>query len=82
MKTPVWKGKLTRLQAIEILDKATDQDDPFWEGVVEDYYDEDSDTMPSIMDVFAALGVTKDEYTEASGVDNIDWPDPRSGAVS
>lgn len=69
-----WKGKLTRVQAIGILDRCTDKDDPFWEGVVQDFYDEKSDTMPSIMDVFVALGVTEAEYKEASGADNVDWP--------
>lgn len=69
-----WKGKLTRIQAIRILDDATDKDDPFWEGVVQDFYDERADTLPSIMDVFAALGVTEAEYREASGADNVDWP--------
>ena len=71
-----WKGKLSRIEAIRILDSATDQDDPFWEGVVEDHYDEKSDTMPTIMDVLAALGVTKEEYKEASGAANVDWPKP------
>ena len=69
--------QLTRVQAIQILDDATDQDDPFWERAVNEFYDEENDTMPSIMDVFAALGVTEAEYREASGVDGkIDWPEP------
>lgn len=70
-----WAGKLTRIEAIRILDRVTDKDDPYWEGVVENHYDEATDTMPSIMDVFAALGITKYEYLKASGADNIVWPE-------
>ena len=69
-----WAGKLTRVLAIKIIDRVTDQDDPYWEGIVEDHYDEATDTMPSIMDVFAALGVTEAEYRQASGADNVTWP--------
>jgi hypothetical protein len=69
-----WPGSITRSQAIKILDRATDKDDPHWEFVVDDFYDEDSDTMPSIFHVFAAIGVTEEEYREAAGVQNIDWP--------
>lgn len=72
--TEPWKGKLTRIEAVRILDHATDKDDPFWESVVEDHYDEKADNMPTIMDVLAALGVTEAEYREASGADNVDWP--------
>jgi hypothetical protein len=68
--------KLTRLQAIKLLDDATDRDDPFWENIVEDFYDEETDTMPSIQDVFAALGVTEAEYKQATGADNVKWPTP------
>lgn len=49
-----WNGKLSRVEAVRILDRATDQDDPFWEHVVEDHYDEKADNMPTIMDVLAA----------------------------
>lgn len=67
--------KLSRIDAIKILDRATDRDDPFWEQVTEDWYDEKADDIPSIMDVFFALGVTEAEYREASGADGkIDWP--------
>lgn len=66
--------KLTRKEAILILDNATDQDDPFWENVVDDWYDEENDTMPVIQDVLAALGVTAAEYKDATGADNVVWP--------
>jgi hypothetical protein len=74
-----WTGQLSRIEAIKVLDRATDHDDPYWDGVVEDHYDELSDTMPSIMDVFAALGVTKAEYEKATGADNVDWPEVPAG---
>lgn len=67
--------KLTRIDAIKIIDRATDKDDPYWEQVVEDWYDEEADDMPSIYHVLAALGVTETEYREASKADGkIDWP--------
>lgn len=71
---PKWSGKLTRKQAIALIDKITDQDDPYWGDIVEEYYDEETDTMPSVYHVFAALGVTEEEYREVSGADNLNWP--------
>ena len=70
-----WKGKLTREQAIQIFDAATDQDDPAWEWLVEAWYDEKTDTMPSVYDVFAAIGVTENEYKKAISAQNVDWPE-------
>ncbi len=69
-----WEGSLSKLEAIQIFEQATDKDDPNWDYLVEDFYDEDTDTMPSIYHVFAALGVTKEEYMEATGADNVKWP--------
>ena len=69
-----WKGTISREQAISILDNATDKDDPFWEYLVDDYYDEENDTMPTIYHVFAALGVTEEEYKQATGAPNVNWP--------
>ena len=71
----MWNGRLTKKQAIKLLDRVTDQDDPYWESLVDDYYDEETDTMPSIYHVFAALGVTAEEYKDATGADNVDWPE-------
>jgi hypothetical protein len=70
-----WNGKLTKKQAIKIIEKIADQDDPYWDDAVEDFYDEDSGAIPSIFHVFAALGVTEDEYKDATGADNVDWPE-------
>lgn len=64
MKT--WSKKLTRTQAIALIERATCRDDPFWENVVQNYYEEESDTMPTIFDVMEALGVTEQEYREAT----------------
>ena len=69
-----WPGKLTRIEAIKLIERATDKDDPFWEYLVDDHYDEKTDTMPSIFHVFAALGITEEEYRQATGADGrIDW---------
>ena len=64
----VWQGKLTREDAIRIFDRATDKDDPFWEHVVEQFYDEANDTMPDIYQVMEALGVGREEYHAAIAV--------------
>lgn len=69
-----WQGKLTKQQAIVIIDNLTDRDDPYWSWVVEDLYDEATDTMPTIYHIFSALGVTVDEYKEATGAQNVNWP--------
>ena len=69
-----WPGKLSRIDAITIIERITDQDDPAWEWAVEDWYDEYTDTMPSIYEVLATLGVTEDEYKEATGAQNTNWP--------
>lgn len=69
-----WTGKLSRVEAVRILNRVTDRDDPYWENAVDAHYVEKTDTMPTIMDVFAALGITEAEYREASGADNVTWP--------
>lgn len=69
-----WAGQLSRIEAVRIIDRATDKDDPFWEHVVEDHYNEKEDNLPTIMDVLASLGVTEAEYKEASGADSVEWP--------
>lgn len=67
--------KLSRIDAIKIIDRATDRDDPFWEHVVQDWYDEKKDDIPSIYDVLIALGVTEAEYRKASRADGkLNWP--------
>jgi hypothetical protein len=67
--------KISRIDAIKIIDRATDKDDPFWEHIVEDWYDEKNDDIPSIYDVLVALGVTEAEYREASRADGeLNWP--------
>lgn len=73
MKT--WPGKLSKIDAIRLIDSTTDKDDPYWEHLVEDHYDERTDSMPSIFHVLAALGVTEEEYRQATGADGIvGWP--------
>lgn len=70
-----WTGKLSRIDAIRIIERATDKEDPAWLWSVEDWYDEDTDTLPSIYHVMAALDVTESEYREATGAQNLNWPD-------
>lgn len=69
-----WTGRLTRADAIRIIESITDKDDPAWEWAVEDFYDEESDTMPSIYDVLHTLGVGEAEYKDAVGAVNVNWP--------
>lgn len=57
--------KLTKEQALKIIERATDRDDPHWENVTEDYYDEENDDLPTIYDVMEALGVSREEYDKA-----------------
>ena len=71
MSAKEWSGKLSRIDAIRIIENITDKDDPAWEWAVEDWYDEDTDTMPSIYAVLSAIGVTEEEYKEATGAKNI-----------
>lgn len=67
--------KISRIDAIKIIDRATDRDDPYWENVTQPWYDEKKDDLPTIYDVFAALGVTEAEYRKATKADGrIDWP--------
>jgi hypothetical protein len=71
----VWPKKLTREQAIKLIDDLTFKDDPYWEEFVSDYYHEATDSMPTIYHIFKALGVTKEEYQKATGAQNVDcWP--------
>ena len=71
-----WKGKLTRQQAIRLLEKITDNEDPYWSDIVEEYYDEKTDTWPSIFHFYEALGITKEEYKKIFPNANVDdiWP--------
>ncbi|MDN3525679.1 hypothetical protein QWY79_10430 [Halomonas sabkhae] len=68
-------AQLSRIDAIRIIERATDRDDPDWDYVVEDWYDEESDSWPSLQHVLVALGITEHEYVEATGCDNANWPD-------
>lgn len=61
--------KITREEAIKIIDNVTCQDDPYWENIIEDWADpNDFDApLPTIYDVLEALGVTKEEYKKVVG---------------
>lgn len=68
-------SELTRIDAIRIIENITDKDDPAWEWAVEEFYDEESDAMPTIYDVLNVLGVSETEYKEATGAQNTKWPE-------
>ena len=59
--------KINRLDAIRIIDRVTDRDDPYWENLTEDFYDELHDDWPTIKNVLEALGVTHEEYKKVTG---------------
>lgn len=61
-------NKLTRKEAIKVFSEIIDQDGNAFEIMVEEWYDEDADEMPSLEDVFEAIGVTNAEYREANGI--------------
>lgn len=50
-----WQGTLSKEDAILILEKLTGYDDPHWDCMVEEHYDEDTDTWPSVYHFLAAL---------------------------
>lgn len=62
------KFNLTREQAIKLICNITDQDDPYWENLVQDFYDEKTDTMPTLCDVLRPLGITEKEIDIAESV--------------
>lgn len=59
------KFNLTKEQSIRLIFRVTDQIDPYWDNLVEEFYDEDTDTWPTIYDVLRPFGITKEE------IDNI-----------
>ncbi|HDY7868834.1 TPA: hypothetical protein RQK36_003932 [Vibrio vulnificus] len=66
--------QLTKLDAVRLFERATDQEN-LWEHLMDDFYDEETDSFPSIYDVMVALGVSKEEYMQATSAQNVDWPE-------
>lgn len=60
--------KLTREEAIKMLVKVTEQDDPYWENLTDEFYDEDLDLMPTLDDVLTAVGISITEIRGAEGL--------------
>lgn len=60
---------ISRTEAIKVFFRAIDHDDPYWDTLTEEFYDEATDSWPSQWDVGLALGFTIDEMAEAQGVD-------------
>jgi hypothetical protein len=52
---------ICRGDAIKIFFRAVDHDDPYWDGLVDEWYDEETDTEPSQWCVGRALGFTDAE---------------------
>lgn len=72
--TSITKQILTKSDAIRLFERATYQEN-LWEHLMDDFYDEKTDSFPTIYDVMVALGVSKEEYVQATGSENVDWPD-------
>lgn len=66
-----WNGTLTRQAAIALLDSVTDQDDPYWENLVYDYYDEEIVDIPHVRRARCHGG----RIQEATGAQNVNWPE-------
>ncbi|MFA0012061.1 hypothetical protein AB4391_01745 [Vibrio lentus] len=66
--------QLTKLDAIRLFEQATYQEN-LWEHLMDDFYDEKTDSFPTIYDVMVALGVSKEEYVQATSSENVDWPE-------
>jgi len=69
------KKTLTKQDAIRLLEQITANEDPYWVDLVEEFYDEETDTWPSIFDFYKALGITKEEYQEVFPSSGESWPD-------
>ncbi len=76
MRTGTMKKKipLNREQAIKVVLKIIEKDDPYWDYIVEEFYDEESDSWPTIDEVFEGLGISKEE------VHKIEFPTPTGRA--
>ncbi len=58
--------KITREDSIRLFCRVTDKDDPYWADLVEDFYDEGTDTMPTIYEMLAPLGITREEIDKVT----------------
>ena len=59
--------EITREEAIQIIEKITDKESAYWEDIIDEWYNEENDTWPTIKDVLTALGITPEEYKNATG---------------
>lgn len=69
-----WKGELNKADGIKLVDNALNLNNDGWDYLVEDFYDEISDTMPNIYHIMISLGITKQEYEDATGCVATNWP--------
>lgn len=69
-------NKLSRNEAIQIIDSAINHIEDYWEDSIEIFHDMELDELPSRYDIFLALGITKKEYIEAtnSNEEHVFWP--------
>ena len=63
-----WPGNISREDAIKLLIKITDKDDPYWEYLTDEFYDKITDTMPTLDDVLLAVGISIKEIRIAEGL--------------
>ena len=61
--------EITREEALRLFFKAIDHDDPYWENLMQDFYDEESENFPSQWQVGKALGFSVEEMERACGVE-------------
>ena len=60
---------VSRQQAIKVFFQAVNNDDPCWDSLMEDFYDEETDSFPTQWEVGRALGFSNAEMEEAAGVE-------------
>lgn len=59
---------INRDQAIKVFFMAVDHEDPYWGNLMDDYYDEKTDSFPTQRAVGRALGFTDLEMEIADGM--------------
>lgn len=61
--------RINREQALKVFFRAIDHEDPYWDSLLEEFYDEETDSFPSQWEVGAALGFSDEEMEKANGME-------------